>query len=132
MKLPSLKDRTDIVELATNYLSRIDDSWVLTESAIDALLNYSWPGNIRELHSILMQATFLADGNKIYPEHLQFEEENKCVSNQEQAYSLKEVERKAIEQVLSIAKGNMTNTAKLLQIGRNTLYRKLAEHGIDY
>jgi len=64
--LPSLKDRIDILELTEHFINRLDHPSIsLSNEAKQKILAYHWPGNIRELQSVLIQASFLAVGSEI-------------------------------------------------------------------
>ncbi|ALS23308.1 sigma-54-dependent Fis family transcriptional regulator [Paenibacillus naphthalenovorans] len=133
--LPSLRERSDIVELAKHLLqSHNYPNAYLSEAAENLLLRHAWPGNIRELNSALMQAAFLAEGGPILPEHLQIADD--CQSGPEaQAAddavpSLQEAEIEAIKKALHATGWNLSKAAALLKIGRTTLYRKIEEYNI--
>jgi len=128
--LPALRERSDLPQLAEHLLLRHADHEVgLSEEALAVLKRYAWPGNIRELLSVLLQASFLAEGDRIRPEHLVLD--HPFSRQEEQGYSLRESERTAILEVLKETQGNISKTAKLLNIGRNTLYRKIKGYGIE-
>lgn len=105
----------------------------MTEAAKRKLLAYSWPGNIRELSGILMQAIFMAGGQPIDADHLMLEaydESDTEESGEEHPLTLKEAEIKAIKMALKASEWNLSKAAAKLQIGRTTLYRKIEEYGI--
>jgi transcriptional regulator of acetoin/glycerol metabolism len=133
--LPPLRARSDIANLALHLLAKHGyPSSRLTEEAQLKLQRYAWPGNIRELNSILIQACFLAEGGPIGPEHLQFDEgagPAPGTKPQETASSLKEAEIAAIRNALRLTGWNVSKAAGLLAIGRTTLYRKMEEYGIQ-
>ncbi|GED69186.1 sigma-54-dependent Fis family transcriptional regulator [Brevibacillus reuszeri] len=136
LTLPPLRKRSDIGALSTYLLRKIDDDAFLSHDALSYLHRHSWPGNVRELNSILSQAAFLADGGIIEPMHLQWEqdltEENTPSSNGAGAYhrqSLEETEKETILRTLDTTRWNISRAAQLLQVSRNTLYRKLTEYG---
>ncbi|MFH5186276.1 sigma-54 interaction domain-containing protein [Paenibacillus sp. TAB 01] len=138
LTLPPLRERSDLPALALHLLQEHGYGCeAFTEAALHKLLGYRWPGNIRELNSVLVQAVFLADGEPIDAKHLQLEEEPASSSGMAQlrerpaaAVSLKEAEVEAIKQALRASGGNLSKAAGLLQIGRTTLYRKIEEYGI--
>jgi transcriptional regulator of acetoin/glycerol metabolism len=134
--LPSLRDRSDIVELAIHLLrSHNYPNTYLSKETANMLLQYAWPGNIRELNSVLIQAAFLADGSPIRSEHLQIESDCQTGRREAQAaddsvHSLKDAEIEAIKKALHATAWNLSKAAALLEIGRTTLYRKIQEYNI--
>ncbi|WP_235561103.1 sigma-54-dependent Fis family transcriptional regulator [Bacillus sp. FJAT-28004] len=132
--LPALRERSDILVLAEHLLLKLTGQPpALTEKAQAMLPCYSWPGNIRELNGILMQAAFLADGKAIDAEHLSLEQsvERAQENNGETQLTLKETEIIAIKKALKAAEWNLSKAASQLKIGRTTLYRKIEEYDIS-
>nr|WP_275900838.1 sigma-54-dependent Fis family transcriptional regulator [Paenibacillus periandrae] len=133
--LPALRERSDVLTLAAHLLHKqATPSPVLTEAAQHKLLAYSWPGNIRELNGILMQAIFLAEGRAIDAEHLMFEQTDGFVraeSDDDHLYTLKDAEITAIKKALKATEWNLSKAAHHLKIGRTTLYRKIEEYNIS-
>jgi transcriptional regulator with PAS, ATPase and Fis domain len=133
VELPPLRKRSDILELAENQIKQIapDRPITLTKEAKAMLTSYFWPGNVRELQGVLIQATFLTDDDEIDCEHIQLEGlEEGPPSPETGMMSLRETECQAIKKALYASGGNVSQAAKLLQIGRNTLYRKMADYRI--
>ncbi|EXX84812.1 sigma 54-interacting transcriptional regulator, partial [Paenibacillus darwinianus] len=132
--LPPLRERSDILVLASHILlTHARTGAALTENAQERLLRYSWPGNIRELSSVLIQATFLAGGEPIDADHIMIEEYEPVQlsgSSDDSALSLKDAEIRAIKKALQSTEWNLSKAAGLLKIGRTTLYRKIEEYGI--
>jgi DNA-binding NtrC family response regulator len=127
--LPPLRDRRDqIPALARNFLP---SGATLTEVAVAALVDYSWPGNIRELKNALWRAAILADGGAILPEHLGLGARRpgaEFVADRPVAVpvmTLADAERRAIDAALTATGGNRTRAAGLLGIARSTLNEKL-------
>ncbi|MGG3885710.1 sigma-54-dependent Fis family transcriptional regulator [Brevibacillus panacihumi] len=136
IQLPPLRQRTDILPLAEHLLRQLTpgSSASISREAQELLAAYAWPGNIRELQSVLIQAAFLADGGDIEAVHIQLEgpdEAGDFSVRKQELPSLKESEMEAIKRAIRTTGGNVSQAAKLLQIGRNTLYRKLAEYRIS-
>ncbi|MFD2368775.1 sigma-54-dependent Fis family transcriptional regulator [Brevibacillus sp. GCM10020057] len=135
IELPPLRKRSDILQIAMHQLKQIapDRPLVLSREAQAMLSAYSWPGNVRELQGVLIQAAFLTDGDVIGCEHIQLEgleEEHLQAAAEPGVKPLRETECEAIRRALHISRGNVSQAAKLLQIGRNTLYRKMADYRI--
>ncbi|MGE7273264.1 sigma-54-dependent Fis family transcriptional regulator [Brevibacillus panacihumi] len=136
IQLPPLRQRTDILPLAEHLLRQLapGSTASISRDAQELLAAYAWPGNIRELQSVLIQAAFLADGGDIEAVHIQLEgpdEAGDISFRKQELPSLKESEMEAIKRAIRTTGGNVSQAAKLLQIGRNTLYRKLAEYRIS-
>jgi len=131
LTLPPLRKRSDIGLLATHLLQKLDDTASLSGAALSYLHQHAWPGNVRELNSVLMQASFLANKEIIEPVHLQWEHASaeERPSYQAQRQSLEETEKETILRTLDSTHWNISRAARLLQVSRNTLYRKLSEYG---
>ncbi|MED0676540.1 sigma-54-dependent Fis family transcriptional regulator [Aneurinibacillus thermoaerophilus] len=129
--LPPLRKRSDRLEIARFLLRNIQEelqkeTLSLSPAAERLIENYAWPGNIRQLTGALREAAFLADSSMIdlvhFPSYILSDytpHVNKHVS------SLKQLENHAIMETLQKTGGNISQTARILGIGRNTLYRKL-------
>ncbi|BBH20075.1 sigma-54-dependent Fis family transcriptional regulator [Paenibacillus baekrokdamisoli] len=134
--LPPLRERKDLLMLVHALLEKNSQRIpLLTEAAQRKLLDYHWPGNIRELNSVLVQATFLSDGGSISPEHLPIENIDQRLPAEDRSdvvTSLQDAEIAAIKQALRVTEWNVRKAADLLKIGRTTLYRKIEEYGIVF
>ncbi len=97
---------------------------------IAAFQNYSWPGNLREMQNCIKRATLLTKGDFIEKSVLpmEFFEESK---SEVVDFSLSGNEKELIISTLSKTKNNKSETAKLLNINRKTLYNKLKLYNID-
>ena len=101
-----------------------------SNEAMDCLLSYNWPGNIRELENIVQRALYLCAENVLDRVALMLdEEEGEAEANErvDEVMSLSELERRAIRCALRVAQGNKVDAARLLGIGKTTLYRKLKQ-----
>ena len=110
----------------------------IQDEAMDILKKYSWPGNLRELKSVIKKATLFAEYNTIKPEHIEFILTDKSVlENHEpdQVVPLKDAaknaEKKTIINALKVTKGNKTRAAKLLKITYRSILSKIKEFGIE-
>ncbi len=140
VELPSLKDRTEDIEyLCSEFLKEFslefsEPTKTLTQKALNILKKYTWPGNIRELRSIIRRVAILSDGQVIdednIPEHLT-QNKTKEARPEVSSRSLAGKEKDLIIEVLSKNNQNMSASAKELGIGRTTLYRKLKKYGIN-
>lgn len=160
IEIPPLAKRgDDVLVLAETFLQRLSCEGLtalnrISPAAANYLLSYSWPGNVRELENCLLRASHLADGNELLPEHLP--DEIRTGSQNfytpqlgsiaipsdsiafdgttpfpDSSFNLKDVEIQTIRSAITHANGNLSKAAQLLGIGRNTLYRKLKEYGIN-
>jgi DNA-binding NtrC family response regulator len=104
-----------------------------TPQVADQLLRYAWPGNVRELENSMERAVALARGSRVELEDLPEEVRQAPivpVATDGAVRPLKEIERDYILASLELNHGNQTQTAKQLQIGSATLYRKLKLYGL--
>jgi Nif-specific regulatory protein len=92
------------------------------------LLDYPWPGNVRQLRNVIDSAVVLAEGDEITVADLGLRD---LGERNLATLSLTTWEQKLIRQALHRARGNVASAAKLLGIGRATLYRKLETFGIE-
>ena len=96
---------------------------------MSCLINYQWPGNIRELRNVIERGVILSENNVItenaLPRELSMQSEG-----ENDFLSLEAVEREHIAKVLACFSNNRTLAANALGISRKTLYRKIREYGI--
>lgn len=152
--IPPLIDRKEDIPLyVSHFMEKINQSFKtrvksISSRAMDTLLNYSWPGNIRELINVLEQAMLKAwNMEEILHEHLPLEMsshipsiaerfENGNVAVSKGAEGLKkeigEKEKQLIIAAIRDTKGNKTMAATLLGIPRSTLYEKIKKYHIAY
>lgn len=136
ISLPPLrKCQEDIMPLADFFReqsNRTLDKAVkgFDSSAKKALLQHPWSGNVRELKQKIQIAVLLCEGNNITEEDLELYVEQDASPV---CYSLKDVqqEKERIRQALEQCGGNKKSAAKLLKIGRTTLYAKIKEYGLS-
>jgi transcriptional regulator with PAS, ATPase and Fis domain len=138
LHVPPLRSRReDILPLARVLLAKATARSKrpvtgLTPRAADQLLRYDWPGNVRELENAMERAVALGLANLVELEDLP-EEVRRAVPTASLSGAVKaldEVEKEYILAVLDLNGGNQTRTAKQLEIGSATLYRKLKSWGI--
>lgn len=154
LKLPPLRDRReDIPALVHHFLRRGSSRRVqaVDPMALDALVAYRWPGNIRELRNVVERALVLGEGATLRLEDLPLEVVENHSRTQEMAQitppsamghhmptpaseapllTLKQAEQRAIERALAHTRGNKAQAAALLAIDRSTLYKKIRDYGI--
>lgn len=158
IRVPPLRERAeDINLLALHFLDRYKEKTGrfvsgISKEALRALENYDWPGNVRELENAIERAVIIAAGRRIelsdLPETIakyasggaaEARSERLRAAADGERFELKvelpaameEVEKAMISATLAYCDGDKSRAARLLNISRKTLYRKLAEYGID-
>lgn len=145
IQLPRLKERfEDIPILINHFLKEFANKNGRVIKAIDIeatkiLLNYDWPGNIRELMNVVEHMVVISDTEKIYkssiPNYILLADKNTNLSLDNYPLDLnlaiKSLEQETIKRALSIAKNNKSKASKLLNIPRATLYHKIQEYNIN-
>ncbi|HWE00208.1 MAG TPA: sigma-54 dependent transcriptional regulator [Bryobacteraceae bacterium] len=172
LTLPPLRERKDDIPLLIErFLQTPERRYTITHEAMEAMLDYPWPGNIRELKNCIERMMALADGNLLQfldlpttvayhvraragvasaaivhggsfarPNVLSRPETTPAaapgffgapIMTEGAILPLYEVERRAIQHALVHTKGDRTEAASLLGIGRTTLYRKLKEYQMN-
>jgi two-component system nitrogen regulation response regulator GlnG len=158
---PLRERRRDVPLLVEHFLAKhaeeLGDRGVAPE-ALDRLVGYDWPGNVRELENVIQRAMVLAQNGVILPEHLPIGPVSAAASVAVDATLEEIIERKLLEcvrglrerananlydliiglvekpllrAVLRETSGNQVRAAQILGINRNTLRKKLTEHGVD-
>jgi DNA-binding NtrC family response regulator len=137
IKLPSLRDhKCDIPLLVNSFLEKFghlhSSIRSVSEEAMRCLLSYSWPGNVRELENAIEHALALGAGSAVQvtdlPSSLQGVPCWQAFPNEDELFSLYEIERRAIFSALIKTSGDKIEAARILHIGKTTLYRKLKEY----
>ncbi|HKP81961.1 MAG TPA: sigma-54 dependent transcriptional regulator [Pyrinomonadaceae bacterium] len=140
IKVPPLRKRLDDVPLiGKHFLERFNIQYNrnikgLSPETVFRLLRYSWPGNIRELESVIERAVLFCPGNQVLPECLPEEFQRVRLSSSSfvipPLVPMEEIEREAILQTLERTSGNVRRSAQILRFPRPTFYRKLKKLGI--
>jgi two-component system NtrC family response regulator len=139
IKLPSLRERIKDISVLTHYFVKQFSEKTnkktlhISDEFLQKLENYSWPGNIRELKNIIERSVILSNGDTLTSDVLPYEMQQQSENNSKpmSAFSMQSVEKLHIQKVLNYTKGNKAETARLLEIGIATLYRKLEEYQIQ-
>ena len=145
VKIPPLCERTeDIPILCKHFIGRFNeildkDISGLAPDAMARLLEYHWPGNVRQLENVIERAMVIADDSLLLPEHFAAELIQKDRHTPQdtliEGLSLKDaqkvVEKKLITQALDETGGNRTRAARLLEISHPSLLTKIKAYGID-
>lgn len=158
IELPSLAQRRDdILPLAEHFLASSEmasstAAWRLSEASRQRLVQYAWPGNVRQLENVLQRATLIARGPLIEPNDLQLEERSVSQTDavasppsmpasssggasSQGASSLEtspdeEAEKSSIEAALIEAQGVVAQAASSLGMSRQALYRRMQKYGL--
>jgi transcriptional regulator with PAS, ATPase and Fis domain len=141
IRLPSLRERSsDIPVLAQRFLGRYCaanglplDGKSFAKEASDLLMQYHWPGNIRELESTVSRAALSSPGRVIRPADIEFLHANEtpAETSRDRLPSLADAERAHIARVLESVNWNKKQAASVLEISRGTLYRKIVEYALE-
>jgi len=134
--LPPLKERTDdIAPLINHYLSLFSNKYnkpgiKINNQAMDKILSYKWPGNIRELKHTVEKAVILSETNTLTADDFLFDKTSQTNTEINKPISLEEAEKIIIRNALDRNNWNISETAKELKVGRQTLYRKIEKYDI--
>src|SRR6266403_2939592 len=139
LKLPPLRDRkSDIPILVTAFLEKFSDPQApvrtISEEAMRRLISYDWPGNVRELENAIERAVALGSGPILHvgdlPSSLQYPTSERA-PDKDEILPLEELERRAILRTLRETSGDKLAAARMLGIGKTTLYRKLKQYHVE-
>jgi Nif-specific regulatory protein len=134
LHVPALRDRSEDIGLLIDYF--IDHfrrlhgrpNLAISEAARSKLVAYHWPGNVRQLRNVIDSAVVLADEEAIRPHDLALRDSG---SSDLETLRIDEWERRLITEALTRTSDNVPEAAKLLGIGRATLYRKIEQYHIE-
>ena len=147
--LPPLRERGDDIFLLVNhFIKRFREAYGknvegISQEAMDALIHYPWPGNIRELENCIARALILSKDRLIglsdLPDKITISknvlpitpDKTFKLSLPEKGISIKEVECELIKQTLDQFNGNKSEVANILGISRKTLYEKMVRYGLE-
>jgi DNA-binding NtrC family response regulator len=138
--LPPLRERVDDIPLLVDYYLKQfaqehGKPLVINPKAMQSLQSFHWPGNVRQLRTVVESAVILTPGREIQPKNLP--EEVRSEGAPTNAVRLRvgmtvaDAERELIRATLKEMGGNKARAARTLGLGRKTLYRKLEEYGIE-
>lgn len=138
IELPPLRDRgNDILVLAKYFADEFAKENGLkdvsfTSAAQDKLINYFYPGNVRELKAVVELAIVMASSNKIDAEDVTFNSTNSMTDFLFSETTLKEYTRKIIKHFLEKYDNNVLLVAKKLDVGKSTIYRMIKNGEIEF
>ena len=131
IQLPPLRERgNDIVILAKNFSDAFCkenklEKKTLSPEAQQKLLGYPFPGNVRELKSVIELSVVMADGDTILPEHITLNISTSINDLLNKETSLKEFETQIIQHHLEKYNNDVLLVAKKLDVGKSTIYRMI-------
>lgn len=139
-RVPALRERPeDILPLCRFFLHKHGMRYHktglrLTKDAETLLLNYAWPGNIRELSHLIERAVLLSQSASIHADELALPRQHSAPPASNDAttlpmLTLEQAERQLIQQALNHCQGNKQKSAELLGITKSSLYRRLEKYG---
>lgn len=144
LHLPPLRERKeDVNAIVDRLLGRLSkrigrEKPKISKASLQKLRAYDWPGNIRELQNVIERAIMLSRGEEILPEHLVRLGSSSSASSSDgqegaigELLPLADIEKMHILAVLKNCDGNQRKSARILNISKSTLWRKLKEYGID-
>ncbi len=132
--VPPLRERGEDIELLTRHFLdhfRIQhgrSELAISDSALRRLLEYAWPGNVRQLRNVIDSAVVMADDPQIELDDLGLRDAG---LSRLETLRIDEWEQRLIVKALQRTSGNVPEAAQLLGISRATAYRKLSEYGIE-
>ncbi len=136
VRLPALRERPeDIPIIARAIALRLGEGVVVSDGALEALAEYTWPGNARELRNVLTRA-FVLGGPRIEANHIAFNAfelaEPRAPSRPNMVGAVVTAERDAVNDAMRKTSGNRSEAARLLGIPRSSLLYKLRRLGLEH
>ena len=135
--LPPLRERSDKSQLLDFLLAQEagTEQVMLDESTRQALLAFHWPGNLRQMRTVLRTVVALCEGGRVgledLPALIRQARPQGARADAPYALPLESAERQALLDALAQQRWHMSHVAEQLGVSRNTLYRKLRKHGIS-
>ena len=138
IKIPPLRERRSDIPLLVNNIiktsNNIDPSVKVDKSAMDVFTGYDWPGNVRQLHNAVERAIIMADEHVIYPESISGEISGSMGVRgrfsgggfEASKETLEEMTGRYIKFCLDMNDGNISRTAKQLDVSRTTIYKYIS------
>lgn len=136
IEIPPLRSRgDDIVLIANYYLNKYSERYgkenlSFSRNTIERLMEYHWPGNIRELSHAVERAVIMSEENIIPPNDLIVQKSDSTIKLTDGPLSLSDAEKIVIKNAIKRNKGNLSAVSKELGIVRQTLYRKMKDYDI--
>jgi DNA-binding NtrC family response regulator len=139
IKLPPLRERkSDIQLMVISFLEKFSDPHgpprTISDDAMRRLIAYDWPGNVRELENAIERAVAMGSGPILHvgdlPSNLHYPSSER-VPDKDELLPMEELERRAILRTLRETGGDKLAAARMLGIGKTTLYRKLKQYQME-
>lgn len=131
VRVPPLRERPEDIPLLTTHFIRLFAAEMnlpcppIAADALDALLTYNFPGNVRELKNIAERAMIVSNGGPITREHLQLPQTSaRKPSPRPESLNLDQVKAQLVERALELTGGNVSAAARYLGVHRSSLYRR--------
>jgi len=137
INVPTLAQRgEDSVLLAQFFLQRQRENGRtkargFTPEALAAIVNWPWTGNVRELENRVKRATILGDGVMLTPRDLDLDQDSPAGESLELRTARERADRAAITNAIAVNRGNLSATARALDISRPLLYQLMTNYGIS-
>lgn len=137
ISLPRLVDRRgDLGLLINHFINKVSRAYnknvsSLSPKALEALENYHFPGNVRELENIIAHAVALSETPQIQPSDFPRFLQEEILSEPEQNKTLEDLEKDHLRRVLNQSNYRRTEAARILGITRTTLWRKMKKYGLE-
>lgn len=139
---PSLRERKEDVRIFIDYFLDKFSRYIgknikgVGQSFYKGMLNYNWPGNVRELQNVIQTVVNVAENNSVLtykniPSYVKPKEVSDDSNSKAQLLTLDEIEKSAIVKTIQEVSGNIAAAAKILGIGRSTMYRKMKKYNIE-
>jgi DNA-binding NtrC family response regulator len=143
LELPALRHRKEDLPLYIYHFLKLGVLKLnkkverVSTNALDQLIQYDWPGNLRELQAVIERAIILADGKILASEHLPMSIQSENLTNFEDGFMqakkmvTADFEKHALHHYLNKSRGSVTKAANYAKVPRSTFYRLLNKHDID-
>lgn len=136
--VPALRERPDDIPLLVNHFLHIyknkykKDALVIPDTVMQQLVQYPWPGNIRELRHAVERAVIMCDDNKLTKEDFLLKTQRKIEISPPplQTVNINEMEKVTIDAAIQKFGGNLSKAAGELGMSRSTLYRKMEKYNL--
>lgn len=137
IKLPALRERREDIQLMAEHFTKFYSKKLskrivqISDEFSKKLINYNFPGNIRELKNIVERAVILSDNEVLNEKLLPQEFTGNLPEEKQNNLKLEEIEKQHIKAVIEKTNGNKSKAAELMGIGLTTLYRKIQVYGLE-